>query len=97
MSAVTFWMPPESYPKLEAWMLDWVELIAELYHLNKQRLKRVGRNKKPGNPESRLQATPSSPCTGKPKDERALRAFTGSGEREQKPRAHSMQDPKQPE
>ena len=28
-----------SYPKLEAWMLDWVELIAELYHLNKQRLK----------------------------------------------------------
>jgi len=29
----------KSYPKLEAWMLDWVELIAELYHLNKQRLK----------------------------------------------------------
>jgi len=27
-----------SYPKLEAWMLDWVELIGELYHLNKQRL-----------------------------------------------------------
>ena len=28
-----------SYPQLEEWMLDWVELIAELYHLNKQRLK----------------------------------------------------------
>jgi transposase len=28
-----------SYPKLEAWMLDWVELIGELYNLNKQRLK----------------------------------------------------------
>jgi len=28
-----------SYPKLEAWMLDWVELIAELYHLNNLRLK----------------------------------------------------------
>ena len=27
-----------SYPKLEAWMLDWVEMIGELYHLNKQRL-----------------------------------------------------------
>ena len=28
----------KSYPKLEAWMLDWVELIGELYALNKQRL-----------------------------------------------------------
>lgn len=29
----------KSYPTLEAWMLDWVELIGELYHLNAQRLK----------------------------------------------------------
>jgi len=29
----------KSYPKLEAWMLDWVELIGELYTLNKKRLK----------------------------------------------------------
>ena len=28
-----------SYSKLEVWMLDWVELIGELYTLNKQRLK----------------------------------------------------------
>ena len=28
----------KSYPDLEAWMLDWVELIGELYTLNKQRL-----------------------------------------------------------
>jgi transposase len=27
-----------SYPELEAWMFNWVEMIAELYHLNKQRL-----------------------------------------------------------
>ncbi len=29
----------KSYPNLNAWMLDWVELIGELYHLNGQRLK----------------------------------------------------------
>ena len=27
-----------SYPELEAWMFSWVEMIGELYHLNKQRL-----------------------------------------------------------
>ncbi len=27
-----------SYPQLEAWMFSWVEMIGELYHLNKQRL-----------------------------------------------------------
>ena len=28
----------KSYPDIEAWMLDWVEVIGELYTLNKQRL-----------------------------------------------------------
>lgn len=38
-----------SYPNLEAWMLDWVELIAELYHLNAQRLKPWDATKSLGN------------------------------------------------